>query len=250
MDKRPILVQGAMILEVKKIIENLENVSEEKIGCWGFYEGTLNGYPVVVGKTEMGMVNAAASTALAIEKYNPIAIINQGTAGAHDKTLNKYDIIIGTKYFNIGSYRSDFKEEGLGIDVNDWLPLKTSVVVNGRVKRVPSFKGNEDLILSAEKAIASYFKGKVVKGALASADQWNKELDRLLYFNNNLETLGEDMETAASAQISMSYSIPFVGIRIVSNNEHHKEVFAKDSCDYCQEFVVETLKNYIETLEG
>lgn len=248
MDKRPILVQGAMILEVKHIIDCLENVSEESIGCWGFYKGTLEGYPVVVSKTEMGMTNSSAATALAIERYKPIAIINQGTAGAHEKSLNKYDIIIGTKIINMGSFRSDFKDEGLGIDSSSWLPLKISVVIDGRVRRVSSFKSDDSLIESARNAIPTYTKGKVVEGTIASADQWNKELDRLNYLNSNLGTLGEDMETASCAQIAMSYKIPFLSIRIISNNEHHKELFAKDSCDYCQYYVIETLRSYIKTL--
>lgn len=248
MEKRPILVQGAMIVEVKDIINTLENSSEESIGCWGFYKGTIDGYPVIVSKTEMGMTNSAAATALAIEKYNPLAIINQGTAGAHAKFLNKYDIIIGTKAVNIGSLRSDFKDEGLGFDASSWLPLKTSVVVDGKVRRVSSFQCDKALIEAAKSAIPTYTKGSVYEGTLASGDQWNKELDRLLYFNSGIGTLGEDMETASCAQIAMSYKVPFVGIRVISNNEHRKEAFAKDSCDYCQNFIIETLRNYIKTL--
>ena len=47
----------------------------------GFYKGTINDYPVVVSVTEIGMTNAAVATTLGIENFNPIAIINQGTAG-------------------------------------------------------------------------------------------------------------------------------------------------------------------------
>lgn len=36
---------------------------------------------MIISKTRMGMSNSAAATALAIERYKPIAIINQGTAG-------------------------------------------------------------------------------------------------------------------------------------------------------------------------
>lgn len=59
----------------------LENKTVEKIGGWTFWKGTYNGYPMIISKTRMGMSNSAAATALAIERYKPIAIINQGTAG-------------------------------------------------------------------------------------------------------------------------------------------------------------------------
>ena len=246
--KRPILIQGAMIVEVKKIIDSLENLSEETIGCWTFYKGEIKGYPVIVSKTEMGMTNASAATVLGIEKYNPIAIINQGTAGAHDKSLNKYDIVIGDNTVNIGAYRSDFKEEGLGVDATQWIPIKISVVVDGRVKRVSSFKSDEKLVKVAEKCKTSYTKGKVVTGTLASADEWNKELDRLTLLNSKMKTLAEDMESASCSQIAMIYKVPFLGIRIISNNEHHREVFAKDSTDYCQDFVINVVKSLIDNI--
>ncbi|MEF9952379.1 MAG: 5'-methylthioadenosine/S-adenosylhomocysteine nucleosidase [Clostridium sp.] len=248
MELRPILIQGAMIIEVTTIVNALSNVKEEIIGQWRFFTGTFNGYPVVVSKTEMGMVNGSAATVLGIERYNPIAIINQGTAGGHDKKLRQYDIIIGNESINIGSYRSDFKEEGGGVNPLDWLPMKTSVVIDGKVRRVLSFKSNENLVNLAKKASERYTKGNTYVGCLASADQWNKELDRLVYFNEKFKTLGEDMETAACNQIATSYKIPFLGIRIVSNNEHHLEVFAKDSTDYSQEFTLYVLEELINTL--
>lgn len=248
MNRKPILIQGAMIIEVKKIIDSLENLVEEKIGCWNFYKGTYFNYPIVVSKTEMGMVNASAATVLAIENYKPLAIINQGTAGAHSKYLSKYDIVIGTKVVNIGSYRSNFKDEGLGFNSKDWVPLKTSVVVDGKIKRVSSFPCDESLIKSAKSVKPLYSKGKVFEGVLASADEWNKELDRLNHLNTQFNTLSEDMESAACSQIALSYGVPFLGIRIISNNEHKKETFAKDSCEYSQSFTLSTIENYIKLL--
>lgn len=44
-------------------------------------ERNLQWLSMIISKTRMGMSNSAAATALAIERYKPIAIINQGTAG-------------------------------------------------------------------------------------------------------------------------------------------------------------------------
>src|ERR1700694_4649801 len=89
---RPVVVQGAMDLEVKKLASDLENVTEETVQGWTFWSGTLDGYPVVVSKTLKGISNAAAATALSAERYHPVAIINQGTAGGHQPDLHVYDI--------------------------------------------------------------------------------------------------------------------------------------------------------------
>src|SRR6266545_4885654 len=80
---RPVVVQGAMDVEVRTLAGTLANASEERVQGWTFWRGTLDGYPVIVSKTLKGMANAAAATAIAAERYHPIAIINQGTAGGH-----------------------------------------------------------------------------------------------------------------------------------------------------------------------
>src|SRR5574342_410991 len=84
---RPILIQGPMPIEAEKFAQRLEKVKVEKSGTFVFYKGKLNNYPVIVAKTGKGMENTAAVTAIAIEKYHPIAIINQGTSGGHDPKL-------------------------------------------------------------------------------------------------------------------------------------------------------------------
>src|SRR5262245_39487719 len=82
-ERRPIVVQGAMDVEIRKLAAALANAREEHVRDFLFWIGTVDGYPVVISKTLKGMQNAAAATALAAERYQPAAIINQGTAGGH-----------------------------------------------------------------------------------------------------------------------------------------------------------------------
>lgn len=85
MEKRPILIQGAIDIEVNYLIDILENKEEIEIGTYKFFRGYIDNYPVIVSKTKIGQTNAGASTSIAILKYSPIMIINQGTAGGHRK---------------------------------------------------------------------------------------------------------------------------------------------------------------------
>ena len=68
-DPRPVIVQGAMQLEIEKLAGRLDNSSVERVGGWTFWRGSLDGYPVIISKTLKGMSNAAAnvshSTAMA-----------------------------------------------------------------------------------------------------------------------------------------------------------------------------------------
>ena len=60
-DERPIVVQGAMDVEIRKLAGALQHVTEETVGGWTFWRGTLDGHPVVVSKTLKGMANSAAA---------------------------------------------------------------------------------------------------------------------------------------------------------------------------------------------
>ena len=116
--ERPILIQGPMPIEAEKFAQKLENVKVEKSGNFVFYKGKLDNYPVIVAKTGKGMENTAAATAMAIEKYNPIAIINQGTSGGHDPNLNVFDIVLGKRTTNIGSLKTEIR-----MKTKEWIPL-------------------------------------------------------------------------------------------------------------------------------
>src|SRR5437667_1192908 len=66
---RPVIVQGALDLEVTKFATRLDNVSVENVNGWTFWRGSLNGYPVVVSKTMKGLSNSAVATVIAVERY-------------------------------------------------------------------------------------------------------------------------------------------------------------------------------------
>ncbi|MCY6482956.1 5'-methylthioadenosine/S-adenosylhomocysteine nucleosidase [Clostridium aestuarii] len=243
---RPIVIQGAMDVETQKLITQLKNVEEITYGGWKFWKGTIDEFPVVVAKTEIGMTNAAASTVLAIEKFNPIAIINQGTSGGHDPALHRYDIVIGKKAINFGSFRSEHSDYGKGINSEEWIPMDINVSINGEMKELKDFEGDAQLIKAAKSVEKLYKEGKVVEGIIGSADQWNRELDRIKWINKQYGTSVEEMETASSAQIAKTYNVPFLGIRILSNSEVHNEGYDRNSGEYCQQFVLEVIKTLIK----
>ncbi len=90
-----------------------------------------------------------------------------------------------------------------------------------------------------------YTKGKVVEGTIGSADEWNKEIDRILWLHETLGTSAEEMETASVAQIAKNYAIPFLSIRILSNNEVHKEEYDRTTGEDSQRFTIEVASEYI-----
>src|SRR5258706_13189738 len=99
---RPVIVQGAMDVEIRKLAGAIEHPREENILGWTFWSGTVDGYPVVVSKTMKGMENTAAATVLAAEHYQPAAIINHGTGGGHQPYRQEFDNLFGALPVNTG----------------------------------------------------------------------------------------------------------------------------------------------------
>lgn len=247
---RPVVVQGAMDVEIRKLAGALENVTEEKVSGWTFWRGTIDGYPVVVSKTLKGMSNAAAATALAAERYHPVAIINQGTAGGHQPDLHVYDIVLGLDAVNLGSFKTGYRARGEGSTFAEWNPLdlmrsdgSAGQDPNARVMR--RFRGDEGLLAAARNARGTYQKGRVVEGVIGSSEIWNSELDRIQHFHDTFGTTAEEMETASAAQIAGLFQIAFLGIRVVSNNITNGGTYDPRTGEACQEYVFDVVKAYI-----
>jgi adenosylhomocysteine nucleosidase len=252
---RPVVVQGAMDVEIKQLAGALEHVTEEKVQEWTFWSGTVGGYPVVISKTLKGMSNAAAATAIAAERYHPLAIINQGTAGGHEPGLHVFDIVLGTDAVNLGSFKTGTRARGQGSNFVDWMPLdlmrsEGSAGQDPNARSMRRFHGDEGLLAAARSVRGSYRKGRVVEGVIGSSEIWNSEIDRIARFHDQFGTIAEEMETASAAQIAGVFEIPFLGIRVVSNNITNGGTYDGKTGEACQEYVYDVVKRYIgETLK-
>jgi|SRR5579871_1537044 len=249
-DARPILVQGAMTIEVQQLVSRLEHAVEERVGGWVFWRGTIDGYPVVVEKTQKGVANASAATAIAIDTFHPAAIINQGTAGGHDPALHNYDIVVGTRAVSLGAWRSQFREAGKGSNPLDWRPMDLTAADgtasnDPNARHVATFEADAQLVAAARAASRAYTRGKVVEGTIGSSDMWNDELDLIAKYHAAYGTAAEEMETAPAAQIAKEFHVPFLGIRVLSDNVTNANAYDPKTADACEEFVYQVVKAYV-----
>jgi len=248
---RPIVVQGAMDIEVKTLAAALDHPTEEHIDGWTFWSGTIGGVPVVVSKTLKGTANAAAATALATGRYRPIAIINQGTAGGHDPALRVSDIVLGATAVNIGAFRTGTRAHGAGSSIDEWRPLDLlqsdgSAGQNPNAWQMRRFTADADLLAAAQRVRDRYTRGRVVDGVIGSSDMWNSELDRIAHFHDEFGTSVEEMETAAAAQVAGLAQVPFLGIRVVSNNITNGGAYDGATAEACEGFVIQVIGSYAE----
>lgn len=246
MEKRPILVIGALKGEINYLIEMLEGCELEHKGIYKFYNGFINDYPVIIAKSEVGLVNASSCLTLAIEKYNPICIINTGTAGGIIENRHKKDIIIAEECFNILSSKTPYRELGKGSNSCEW-DLMTFTDGENDEKRI--YKSDERLTNIALSVKNKYENGNVYTGIVGSADIWNREKDKLKYLAEKHQVSCEDMELIAIYTIAKNYNIPAVGIKIMSDNELLGEEYEPAVGKYCQEYTLEVLRELVKNVE-
>jgi adenosylhomocysteine nucleosidase len=243
-----------MAIEVETLAGRLDGVTVDRVGAWTFWRGTVDGYPVIVSKTLKGVTNAAAATVIAIERYRPIAIINQGTAGGHDPSLHVYDIVLGTSSINLGAFRSRYRPEGGGSNSLDWVPLDLmasdgSAGNDPNARKPARFAGDGPLLDAARRVTSSYTRGRVVEGVIGSSDVWNDEIDRIARFRREFGTMAEEMETASAAQIASILGVPLLGIRVLSDNVTNGGAYDPKTSEACEDYVFEVVKAYVTTLK-
>lgn len=229
MQKRPLMIQGALQSEIETLLKIFSPYRKSQVGGFVFYECEYRGYPVVIAKTKMGEIAAAISTTLAIERYCPAWIVNQGTAGALTENHRTGDLIVGTsvRYFSQYATAEDRDRDCL----NPW-KSDGYRTVDGEVLSLDT----NDAFLKWITSLAPDFEGQVTFDVLGSGDVWSKTKDEIAYRHGCTGAVSESMECTGAYMAANSLGVPLVSVRVVSNNELLGEVYDPDSGKIAQRF--------------
>ena len=69
-----------MNIEIEEMKEELDNIENRIIDGFEFFVGKLEGVPIVISKTNVGLIDSGLATFIGIKEFKPSLIINQGTA--------------------------------------------------------------------------------------------------------------------------------------------------------------------------
>lgn len=242
-----ILIQGAMETETNYLIQQLSDAECVILGNWKFVTGFLgkNREPVIISRTYMGMVNAAAATSLALSYFSPKVVINQGIAGGHDASFHLGDIVIGERIVPMAAMLWEVRAAGAGIDAEAFCPLRLEIYNKKKqaTEKVTDFPCDKRLLEIAEQMDTPYHARR---GVIGSADEWNNQLDRIALIRARYQTVAEEMESAATAQLCLSYGLPFIGMRILSNSIVNNEEYDESVATDIQKYVI----SYVEALHA
>lgn len=206
-NKQPIIIQGAMDMEVEELLKLVDIEKNEEINEYRFYIGKINEYPIIISQTQVGVINASMATLIAIQKYNPIAIINQGIAGSHVDYIHRNDIVVGEKCVNINSFITGIKNKDEGSDPFEWQFDTRSIEIDGTKSLIEIAKNMENVQFN------------LFYGILGGGDIFNREVDRIKWIHEKKNTLCEDNESIAVYTICDKMNVKCIGFRTITNNE-------------------------------
>ncbi|WRP05357.1 5'-methylthioadenosine/S-adenosylhomocysteine nucleosidase [Rossellomorea aquimaris] len=196
-----IAIIGAMEEEVALLRENISNPTVETIAGCEYTSGTMKDKEVILLRSGIGKVNAAMSTAVLLQHFKPDCIINTGSAGGFDPSLNVGDVVISTEVRH-----HDVDVTAFGYEY-------------GQVPQLPAaFTADEKLMQTAINSVKELGNAQVVSGLIATGDSFMNDPKRVEAIRDKFTDLqAVEMEAAAIAQVAHQFNVPFVIIRSLSD---------------------------------
>ena len=238
---KPIIIQGALQSEIDYLLKKFESVKKTNLGNYIFYECTYKNYPIIISKTKMGEICSAIATTLSIQKYDPLFILNQGTAGALVEWLNKGDIILGKQIFYISQFSTDENKE---IDnINPWKKNEYKTLDNEAI----SYKADTKLLLWLQQLdiLNNY---NVYFDSIGSGDIWTKDIKQMKKYNADYGIVCEAMECSGAYMAANSLGIPLISIRAISNNEIKKQEYDEKISILSQKISIDIIEEYLKNI--
>ncbi len=193
---------GAMEEEVAILRDAMEGVEVNLRASMEFSKGKLWGKEVVVVRSGIGKVNAAACAQILVDLYEVDTLINTGIAGSLDARIDIGDIVVSSDVLH-----HDMDAVAFGYPI-------------GQVPRMEtlSFPADERLVSLASAANREANPDiKTFVGRVVSGDQFvaSKELKEKIV--ENFQPLCTEMEGAAIAQVAYLNKVSCVIIRAISD---------------------------------
>ena len=223
---------AAMQEEMNEIKNIMTELTENNIYELQFFEGKIGNVECVLVQAGVGKVNASRCTQILIDNYDIEYVVNVGSAGSANNSLNIGDIVIGKILvqhdFDItafGHKKGYISNVGENISSDDKLIKKFEKIINNNDKKEYNIK-----------------VGTIASGDIFCTDIKMKEKIKYKFNADAIE-----MEGAAIAQVCYLDKIPFIVIRSISDSPNGKNEidfneFIELASKRCAEIIKEFLK--------
>ncbi|HGC8955249.1 TPA: 5'-methylthioadenosine/adenosylhomocysteine nucleosidase [Streptococcus agalactiae] len=216
---------AAMEEELKLLVENLEDKSQETVLSNVYYSGRYGEHELVLVQSGVGKVMSAMSVAILVESFKVDAIINTGSAGAVATGLNVGDVVVA----DILVYH-DVDLTAFGYDY-------------GQMSMQPLYFHSDKTFVSTFEAVLSKEEMISKVGLIATGDSFIAGQEKIDVIKGHFpQVLAVEMEGAAIAQAAQATGKPFVVVRAMSDTAAHDANITFD------EFIIEAGKRSAQVL--
>lgn len=225
---------GAMEQEIAALKETMEVQSVTTKANMDFYDGLLEGMPVVVVRSGIGKVNAAICVQVLADIFHATHIINTGIAGSLNAKLDIGDILISQK--------------AIQHDVD-------ATIFGYSLGQIPGFETREFLADSTMSDIADAACSRanpdvhIMKGCVVSGDQFISSAAVKEHLITEFKGDCAEMEGASIAQAATLNGLPFIIIRAISDKadgsaQMDYPTFERQAAEHCAKMVCEFVKSF------
>ncbi len=196
-------ILGAMDTEVELLIEAMKEPREAIYAGTKFYRGTIGCRECVVSRSGEGKVNAAMTAQAMIDHYPITALINSGIAGGLKDYMSIGDIVL-----SVDALQHDLDASPIGY-------------ARGQVPGLPllAFPADQTLLAIFETCAARIFpETRLTKGRVVSGDQFIADHQTKKGLIRDFDGACAEMEGGAVAQVAYRNHIPYLIVRIISDN--------------------------------
>ena len=213
-----ILILGAVPQEITVFVSAMKDATSKQL--WGipYWQGHLEGKPVIVAITGIGKVYTAMTTTLFLAELKPRLVLMCGTGARINQQLRTGDVIVATTL-----YEHDYGS----LTQNGMVYRPFNSPVNGA--EVQNAVSPSSLLLDrAAQAIATYqapqvtangatYQVKVRRGVVSSSDLFGVTQQRIDSLRTHFHTDIMEMESAPLGRVCQTFGIPWLVIRGGSN---------------------------------
>lgn len=208
------------IAELKKLLSNIKESEKEGIE---FITGDLGDKEIILMKSGIGKVCAAVKTTEMINIFKPDCVINSGVAGGIGDEVEQMDVVAGVETV-----------------YNDVWCLEPNQF--GQVQDFPArFSGSPALLGKLNSGDNDGIK--VHKGLICSGDRFIAGVEEAKNIRKLFaDGLAVDMESCAVAQVCYMKNMPFLSLRIISDNPLKNNDNAKEYDNFWGEMANKSFK--------
>lgn len=212
-------ILGAFPPELFLLQSKLEQKKDTVIQHIHFIQGVLNGRGVVLAQTGIGKVNAAITTTLLLENFQPRELVFTGIAGGINPSLSPGDLVVATQtaYHDYGTVTPDSMKRRPTRNPYTMQENPEFFLCDSGLVKTALAAGAVTLFEKIESKSGGRTP-RIIPGIIVTGDVFVSSTAATQNLRKTLNADATEMEGAAVAQACWQQQVPFIIIRSLSDD--------------------------------